>query len=396
MTDESQTGRSPFASVSAMLSIAATIFAVATLYAPQPLLGTFAMQFGLSKTSASLAVTLTLLPLAIAPIVYGLLLESVSAGRLASAALLIIAAGHVGVALSTSWPMLLGFRFLQGLAVPAVLTSVMTLLSESVGAARVRRVMALYICATIFGGFFGRLGAGTAAWAWGWQAPFLFLSCLCLLTGIALLATGVAGSAGFARPEWSKVGEALARPSLRRIYLMIFCCFYTFTATLNFLPFRLAELEGGVNELRTGIMYLGYIVGMLTAIGSTWLSGRWGEGRSLRMGILLFGLSVAACAVPSGDALLAILFPFCGGFFLVQATGPGVVNARVTGKKGVVNGLYIAFYYGGGTLGSFAPGFIYHHFGWSLFIASLVVVVGLAWWLARGVGSGAGYKASGV
>jgi YNFM family putative membrane transporter len=322
-----------------------------------------------------------MLPLSFAPIVYGVVLESVSAGRLASVAIVIIALGHVGVAFATTWPLLLAFRAVQGLAVPAVLTSIMTLLSESATLERIRRVMALYIAATIFGGFFGRFGAGLTAWAFGWEAPFLALSALSVLAGLVLMATAASGAAGFERPDFSKVWSALRAPALLRVYLMVFCCFFAFTATLNYLPFRLEELEGGVSPLRTGTMYLGYMVGILAALLSTRMAESMGERGVLRLGIVIFGCSVASCLVPSGDLLLAVLFPFCAGFFLVQSVGPGVVNAATEGKKGVVNGLYIAFYYGGGTLGSFAPGLVYHHLGWTAFIAVLVGVIGIAFHL---------------
>lgn len=52
-----------------------------------------------------------------------------------------------------------------------------------------------------------------------------------------------------------------------------------------------------------------------------------------------------------------------------------------------MNGLYIAFYYAGGAIGSFLPGFLYHGFGWYVYLGSLALVVGLAgsllWGLRR-------------
>lgn len=297
--------------------------AVATLYAPQPLLHTLAVQFGLEKTGASLAVTLTMLPLSIAPILYGLLLESVPAGRLAFWALCVIGVGHLGVALSVSWPMVLGFRLLQGLAVPAVLTSAMTMLSTRAEPEKMRRVMALYIVSTIFGGFFGRFGSGLSAWAWGWNVPFMILAGLTMACAWLIFKTGNGSSAGFERPQWSKVGQALKRSDLRQVYMMIFCGFFVFSAALNFLPFRLAELEPGASELRTGCLYLGYLVGIGAALLSTRFCEEFGEVRTLRMGLVLFGMGVAGCLLPSGDALLFALFPFCAGFFLVQSVGPG-------------------------------------------------------------------------
>ena len=44
------------------------------------------------------------------------------------------------------------------------------------------------------------------------------------------------------------------------------------------------------------------------------------------------------------------------------------------------NGLYVAFYYGGGTVGSFVPGIAYRQWGWGAFLAVLaaVALAGLA------------------
>jgi predicted MFS family arabinose efflux permease len=43
-------------------------------------------------------------------------------------------------------------------------------------------------------------------------------------------------------------------------------------------------------------------------------------------------------------------------------------------RKGIVNGLYIAFYYAGGVIGSFFPGYVYRSYGWTFFILTLIAV----------------------
>ncbi len=46
----------------------------------------------------------------------------------------------------------------------------------------------------------------------------------------------------------------------------------------------------------------------------------------------------------------------------------GFVNKLSQENKAIANGVYISFYYMGGTLGSFVPGYFFNNFGWSGFI----------------------------
>jgi YNFM family putative membrane transporter len=42
--------------------------------------------------------------------------------------------------------------------------------------------------------------------------------------------------------------------------------------------------------------------------------------------------------------------------------------------RGLTNGLYVSFYYAGGSIGSFAPGMVYRDFGWNGFLLCLILV----------------------
>ena len=67
-----------------------------------------------------------------------------------------------------------------------------------------------------------------------------------------------------------------------------------------------------------------------------------------------------------------MMFLFCAAMFLVHSTASGLVN-RMAGSehRGLTNGLYVAFYYAGGSVGSFAPGIVYRDYGWNGFLLLL-------------------------
>jgi len=75
----------------------------------------------------------------------------------------------------TDFRMLVLIRFVQGLLIPGILTSLMTFISMSVEKSIVQQVMSYYIAATILGGFLGRFLSGLIAHFIGWRYSFLLL-----------------------------------------------------------------------------------------------------------------------------------------------------------------------------------------------------------------------------
>ncbi|HEX7503689.1 MAG TPA: hypothetical protein VF336_00355, partial [Syntrophales bacterium] len=62
--------------------LATTMTVYASIYAPQPILPLLAEEFGLTTSGGALLMTAVMLPLGIAPLFYGLLLESLPAKRM--------------------------------------------------------------------------------------------------------------------------------------------------------------------------------------------------------------------------------------------------------------------------------------------------------------------------
>lgn len=367
-----------------------TVLAFSALYAPQPILPLLSRELAVEPAQASLLITVTLLPLGVAPVVYGFVLEAVPAKTLLRTAVLLLALSEIPFLFADSFWLLVLTRLVQGLLLPAIFTALMTYLSSTTAPERIRRIMSFYIAATITGGFTGRALSGVIASIGDWRTTFLLLM-IGLLAAYALLFLLEADvRARFARPSIHAIGTVLSNRLFLKAYLIIFLVFFVFASLLNFLPFRLLELSEDVSEFRIALMYSGYLIGIVIALSSLAISRYCdGEIRTIRLGLVVYALATLAFILPSVTLIFAIMWVFCAGMFLVHSVLSGYLNHQAAERKGIVNGLYVSFYYAGGTLGSFLPGYIYRHHGWEGYILSLLLLVTLAVGIGVGLRKGA-------
>jgi len=356
------------------LVILTTILALSALYAPQPLLPVLAREFAVSRDAAAFLTTIAMLPLSVAPLAYGYLLQAVSPRRLLRLGVLLLAISELLFAAAGSYPLLVALRLFQGLLIPALLTALMTYVSQVSSAATIQRAMGVYVASTILGGFLGRLVAGGIASLWNWRGSFLLLALSLGVCFVLLARLRDASTLNLARPRPELLLEVLRQKYFLRAYLAIFCLFLVFAAVMNFIPFRLTEISRQASEFRIGLMYSGYLMGMVTALSAVAIGRKLGgEVRALVLGMALYGLALFGFGVAHPAVLFAVMFLFCGAMFLVHATASGWLNRNAGSHKGVVNGLYVAFYYGGGVVGSSVPGLLYRHFGWHGMLLVLLV-----------------------
>jgi len=361
-----------------LILLFATVMTISSLYAPQPVQPLIADEFGLSMSQASLLTTATMAPLAIAPVFYGYILESVSAGRVLLLSLAFLSVCQFMFFFSNTFYLLVGVRFLQGCAIPAVLTGIMTYIADTSEKSNVQKNMALYISATIFGGFAGRFFSGLIAHYAGWRIMFMILG-VSLAFAVYLIRTLPENKATLAKMNPRAAAEILSQRLFTMVYIMIFFMFFMFAAVLNFIPFRLRQIDPNSGELVIGIMYTGYIMGIAMSVNVMKIIKFLGsELRTVFAGLTSFVLSLVLFI--SGDTRLMFLgmFVFCASMFLSHTAAAGYVNKIADKHKGVTNGLYVAFYYAGGALGSVLPGLIYEDFGWHSFILLLGVLMSSA------------------
>ena len=111
---------------------------------------------------------------------------------------------------------------IQGLLIPAVLTSLMSYISFITPKDRVQQAIGYYIGATILGGFVGRLLSGLLSDYFGWRLFFVLL-------GIALIAMFGCLSflseevkVDFVKPKFSQIMDVLKNKTFFLLYLNLF------------------------------------------------------------------------------------------------------------------------------------------------------------------------------
>lgn len=361
-----------------------TVITFCSLYAAQPIQPVFQHEFGLSSLQAILFTTLMMLPLGIAPMVYGVLLESFSARLIVRTALLFLGVLELVFCLVNNYFLLLFIRALQGMAIPAILTSLVSYISFTASREDMQAAVARYIAATILGGFLGRFLSGLFTDLFGWRFFFFLLGVLLLLGAFMLRTLEKDANMQYSRPRMGEVVEVLRQPRFFWLFCTIFATFFVFAGLLNFLPFRLKAINPTFRETGIGFMYFGYVMGILVSLNAKRMIEFFGSAPRVALcGLFLYIIGICGFMIPNHRAIFFAMFIFCTGMFMAHALLSGYVNTLAHQKKGIANGLYISFYYLGGTIGSFAPGIFYEHFGWRVFLYSLICMVVAAMFCLR-------------
>ncbi len=348
------------------------IITICSLYAAQPIQPVFQQEFELTNLQALLFTTLMMLPLGIAPLFYGFLLETFSAKLLVRGAVLMLGLLELVFACSTSYFSLLLIRAVQGLMIPAILTSLMSYISFTSDRQNVQHSIAGYIAATIVGGFIGRFLSGLSTELFGWRYFFVFLGLLLIVAFYLLRILEKDANMEYAKPKPAEVLALLRHGRFFWLYVGIFSIFFVFSAMMNFLPFALKQINPGAGEAGIGFLYFGYAMGIFVSLNSRRIIEIFGsESDAIRVAIVIFFAGTTLFMIENYQVMFAAMFVFCTGLFMAHSLLSGLVNKLSSQKKAIANGVYISFYYMGGTFGSFLPGYFFEHYGWRGFLIFL-------------------------
>lgn len=349
----------------------ATFTGFCSFYGPQPLLPTFAAVFGVSATMSAWMLTLPFICLAVGPILVGTVLQHSSAQRVLAVACLILAIALFGFANSEDFKWLMTFRALQSLMFPVIFTSAVTYCSRAGDAESQQTRIAIYITATIVGGFSGRLISGFLGDALGWQAPFFLFAFLALVSAVAIWFAVANIPLDGNVLQLKSVFKLTQKTDIRAGLAFVFITFFTFAGTLNVIPFRLVSLDSTISSSVISLVYVGYAVGIfIPLVINSFIQRIGGEVRAIGIGFGLLLTGLAGLAIPSVSIMFVVFLILSAGMFTIHATVSGYLNKLNAENASLVNGAYISNYYSAAAIGSIIPVWVVNHFGWAPYVVA--------------------------
>ena len=353
----------------------------AQLYSTQAVLPLIAGELQVTAAEAALTISLATVGLAVTVLPWSFLADRI--GRVRAMAWGISAATVLGLLapLAPSFPVLLGLRMAEGMALGGIPAIAIAYLNEEVNKAHAALAAGTYVAGTTLGGLAGRLVAGPVGELWGWRAAALAVSAMATAAAVLFLVLvpparnfTAAAAAGFHGALTTLSGHA-RNPRLLAIYVQAFLLMGGFVAVYNYLGFRLSGEPFSLPASLISLIFLAYLSGTVSARWAAGLTVRFGRRNVLVAGTVLMVAGLALTLTQLLGLILVGLLLFTGGFFAAHSIGSGWTGVIASTGRAQAASLYNLAYYLGSSVIGWAGGLLFQSLGWA---ALALAVVGLA------------------
>jgi predicted MFS family arabinose efflux permease len=367
------------------------------LYATQPLLPLFEQIFHASKSQVGRTVSAATLGVALSAPFCGALAERVGRRKIIVLSIFLLAIPTILAGTSGSLSQLVFWRFLQGLVMPGVFGVTIAYIAEEWPRHRIAQVMSIYVSGTVLGGFLGRIFTGVAATQHlipfvepSWRNGFVAIGTFDIVFWFLLwrwlphdspLPPG--------SDEATNVMRHLRNPQLLATYAVGFNVLFTLVATFTYITFYLAAPPFGLSPAELSALFMVYLVGLvITPFGGVWIS-RVGSRAALIISVIAGIAGVLLTLVPHLPVILIGLVMCSSGVFVCQSASTSYIQREAqSGGRASAAGLYVMFYYIGGSVAGVLPGMLWHYGQWKACVALIVLVQLITVAIAGGIWKG--------
>jgi len=352
------------------LSLAlASFFVFASMYVVQPLLPLFVVVYGVTVSTSSLSLSITIISLIIGLLVLGFFSDRVGRTGFIHFSLIGSVIPFFLIPLSDSFLILLLLRFVQGFALAGLPAAAIAYLNEEIDRRSAGIATALYISNNAIGGMAGRVMTGYIADTYSWETAFYFFGILGLI--IAILVFLLLPKSRFFQPSNQSIKKDvegflyhLKNPAILIVIGMGVVLQLSFTGIWTYLPFHLQEEPFSLSIEAISYTFFAYGLGVIGSPLAGWLAGHFQLEKVRVAGIIVLSLGVFLTYAMSLPVIIIGLCVMCLGFFTAHSLTAASVAEKAKHHKGSASSLYLVAYYVGVTLGSSAVSPVWYAGGW--------------------------------
>jgi len=350
------------------------------LYAPQAVLPLLAQEFAVGPAQVGLTVTATTLAIALVAPFMGAVADVLGRKRIIAAAMLALTVPTVGVALAPTLEIMIAWRFVQGILLPPVFAVAITYIGEEWPPAESTGVTGIYFSAASFGGFLGRFLTGVMADWVGWRGAFLADAALTLACAIGVVFL-LPRERRFVRA--SNLAAAIAQMlrhlrnrQLLATYLVGFGVLFNFIAVFTYVNFLLAAPPFNLSAALLGSIFVVYLAASFVTPLTGRAVQRFGRRRFVLTVLAVWGCGLALTLVPSLPMIIGGLAIISATGFLCQSSATSYVATTARDGASTAVGLYVTFFYVGGSVGGALGGAAWSYGGWPAVVAMAAAMLG--------------------
>jgi YNFM family putative membrane transporter len=272
-------------------------------------------------------------------------------------------------------PIFTVLRIVQGLCMSSAFALTLAWLGEHERPMNAAAAFAAYVTGNVASNLIGRMISAGVADHFGLAANFQVFAGL-NLAGALLVWFTIQATPRMAHPAEAGMRRATAwlthvrDPRLAAGFGIGFCLLFAFIGTFTFVNFVL------VNALKLGMMQVGFVyLVFLPAIFTTPLAGsvvsRIGARRAMWGALALALAGLPLLIAPSLRGVLTGMVLVSVGTFFAQAIATGFVSRAAERDRAAASGVYLAFYFSGGLVGSVLLGQLFDRVGWPACVAGI-------------------------
>lgn len=358
------------------------MFAFLQVYAIQAILPVLMQTFLANETQVGLTVGATVLAIALMSPFMGMLSDAYGRKPFIVVAMLALAVPTALIGFADNLQSVIVWRFLQGLAVPAITVVTIAYVAEEFVGKAVAKLMAFYVAGTVLGGFLGRFLLGHLEQIIGWQQGFW---CMAMLTfiGAIWVAWQLPTSRHFLpNPNFRSSLQILQRHATNRYVvtacLLGFCVLFSLVGCFTFINLHLADRVYLLDSGDLANIFSVYLLGVvITPIASN-LIAHFGSARMVRVAVVVSMVGVLITLAQPLWAVILGLTVMSSGVFITQSATITYIAVNVKEGRSLASGLYYLCYYLGGTAGAWLCGLAYAYGKWTSTVWLLLAVQCLA------------------